>query len=106
MTKDQVLKLRRNLTNIECYNERSLHDLLSYADDIKQIISALEAKKPKDGYSLQLSFGQLIESEGYLQTWVKNPKKSTMYSTFKEYKGDFINVLNDYIKLGDEYNLW
>lgn len=106
MTKDHVLKLRRKLASLECYGEKDMKDLLSYTQDIKQIISVLENRKPKDSYSLNLSSGQLLESEGYLQTWTRHPKKATMYSTFREYKQDFISVLDDYIKLGDEYNLW
>ena len=106
MTKDYVLKFRRTLVNHECYGEKDLEKLLSSTGEIKQIISILEDKKPADAYSLQNSYGQLLESEGYLQTWVRKPKKGTMRSTFIEYKRDFISVLDDYIELGDKYNLW
>ena len=106
MTKTNVSELRKKLSSLTCFSERDLKKLLSYVDDIKEIISSLENRKPKNGYSLQLSYGQLLESEGYLETWVKHPKKSTMSATFREYKADFISVLDDYIKLGDKYNLW
>lgn len=106
MKKDYAANLRRNLNNLECYGANCLEKLLSYSENIKQVISSLERKKPNEAYSLQGSYWQLMESELCVKSWISHPIKRTMRSRFSEYKRDFISVLDDYIRLGDEYNLW
>lgn len=107
MTRDNVLKLQSRLSALNCYSEDDLRTLMGYANDIEHLIRQLASKKSDDHSGLhQLSGGQLFESKSYLDTWLKHPKKSTMNSTFREYKGDFLSVLRDYIAFGDEHDLW
>lgn len=106
MKRESVENLRIRISGLHCYGANDLEKLIDYVRDIKHIISHLESKKPDDGTNLLMSYNQLLQSEGCVETWIRYPKKSTMISTFREYKGDFISTLDDYITLGDTYNLW
>jgi len=104
--REYAINLKDRLKRHEYIVIGSLKELASFADEIKSVIIFIDNKKPKEAPSLQLSYGQLTESLGYLESWIKNPDKSRMPSFYNEYKGDFLSVLDDYITAGDTYNLW
>lgn len=101
-----ALELKRNLNSLQCHDEDSMYNLDSYADQLKNIIKYIEENKPADVLSFQGSIMQFSESKRSLESWLKKRKKSTMQSTFREYKADFLSIINDFIKFGEENNLW
>lgn len=101
-----ALELKRNLNNLQCRDEDSMYNLDSFADQLKTVMTYIEENKPADVLSFQGSIMQFSDSKLSLESWLKRRKKSTMHSTFREYKADFLSILNDFIKFGKAHNLW
>jgi len=106
MKQEEGYYLKARLSNFQCYNERSMQELASFADQIRSVIRYINSKTPPDMLPLQLSEEQLVESELHLQSWINHPTKRSMSANFKEYKSDFLSILEDYLRRGDEHNLW
>lgn len=106
MKREDAIKIKQKLNALECYDEDDMRKLMEYENEIELVIHHLSARDLPEASSMQNVQLQLVESKAKLQSWLKKQKKSTMRDNFREYKADFINVLQDYIDRGDTYNLW
>ena len=106
MTKKSAYWQRTKLDTLTCYNEGSLRELLSFADVVRTINKWLASTDKIITTSSGFENMYLGESELHIKNWLSHPKKTTMYSTFNEYKRDILDDLDKCIRFGDENDLW